>query len=169
MKKLTKIISCAAIGALTFFTGQSYAQESNSSNTWRLGIGLDAGAPTQSSSNFAIGGTVRLQYDLRNNTSLILTPGYYNFFAKDGYGSDLGMVPVKAGIKSFFVPNLYFIAEAGAGFEVNHASNTKLILAPGIGYASNRGLDLALRYENFSGQSNNYGMVALRVAYGFKL
>ncbi|MGV8878805.1 MAG: hypothetical protein ACOH2A_07220 [Sphingobacteriaceae bacterium] len=169
MNNLSKFLAAAVITTATFFVNNVLAQERNSSNVLRFGIGLEAGMPTQDASNIAIGATARLQYDLSNNVSLIFTPGYYHFFAKDGYGSDLSMVPVKAGFKAFFAPNFYFIGEGGAGFEINHAKNTKLILTPGIGYANDKGLDLSLRYENFSGQSDNYGMVGLRVAYGFKL
>lgn len=169
MKNFPKVIAAATLIFATFLGTNAIAQEKNSTDVLRFGIGLEAGMPTQDGSNFELGATARMQYDLSNNVSLMLTPGYYHFFAKDGYGSDLGMVPVKAGFKAFFATNYYFSGEAGAGFEINHAKNTKLILAPGIGYANDKGLDLGLRYENFSGQSNNYGMVGLRVAYGFKL
>ena len=89
------------------------------------------------------------------------------------------MVPIKAGIKAFFTPNLYFGAEVGAGIETKTflpqgvdesfgEKDTKLILSPAIGYASKH-YDVGVRYENYSGQGNNYGLVALRVAYGFGL
>ncbi|RYY30320.1 MAG: hypothetical protein EOP41_00840 [Sphingobacteriaceae bacterium] len=151
----------------------------DSKSTFRMGLGLEGAYPTKDFSNFMLGGTVRLQYDLANNLSLTLTPGYYHFFDKSGYGqvtdkgtyfnSGLDMIPVKLGVKSFFAPNFYLSAEAGAGFELNHAQQTKLILAPGIGFASNSGIDLGLRYENFSGNNSSYGLIGLRVAYGFKL
>ncbi len=151
----------------------------DSKNVFRMGLGLEGGYPTKNFSNFELGGTIRLQYDLASNLSLILTPGYYHFFDKNGYGqatdkgtyynSGLNMIPVKVGLKSFFAPNFYLSAEAGAGFELNHAKETKLILSPGIGFASNSGIDLGLRYENFSGNNSNYGLIGLRVAYGFKL
>ena len=82
--------------------------------------------------------------------------------------NDIGIVPLKAGIKAFFSQNGYFGAEAGAGFETNSGGDTKLILSPTLGWA-NQTWDVGVRYENFSGQNNNYGLVGLRVAYGFKL
>ena len=72
-------------------------------------------------------------------------------------------------MKYFATSNIYFSGEVGAGFETSYADNTKLILSPGIGYANVKGLDVGLRYENFSGQGDNYGLVGLRIAYGFKL
>jgi hypothetical protein len=183
LKTTTKWIAAVA-AMIILITGQVQAQTTARSTTrdskdvFRVGLGLEAGYPTKNFSNAELGGTVRLQYDLANNISLMLTPGFYHFFAKDGrfqstdkgvYGNDLNMIPVKAGLKSFFAQNFYISAEAGAGFELNHAKETKLILAPGIGYAGNKGLDLGLRYENFSGNNSNYGIIGLRLAYGFKL
>ena|SRR5579875_526014 len=184
LKTTTKWIAAAAAMIILVTGTQAQAQTLNrrkakdSKNVFRLGLGLEGGYATKNFSNFELGGTARLQYDLASNISLTLTPGFYHFFAKDGYGqvtdkgvyyNDLNMIPVKAGIKSFFAQNFYISAEAGAGFELNHAQETKLILSPGIGYAGNKGFDLGLRYENFSGNHSNYGIIGLRVAYGFKL
>lgn len=155
-----------------------HLSSAKSKSVLRLGLGLEGGYVTKNFSNFELGGTARLQYDLANNLSVMLTPGFYHFFAKNGefqatnkglYSNDLNVIPVKAGVKSFFAQNFYISAEAGAGFELNHAQQTKLILSPGIGYAGNKGLDLGVRYENFSGNHSNYGLIGLRLAYGFKL
>jgi len=96
----------------------------------------------------------------------------------DTHYKSLGIVPLKAGIKAFFTNNVYFGAEVGAGFETSvgglysgessdgYKKDTKLIVSPALGWANNN-WDVGVRYENFSGQSNNYGLVALRLAYGF--
>ena len=192
MKKGTKLIAIAATALAIFFTTNVKAQAVKPDG-WRLGIGLEGGIPTGNAhdiSNFELGGTARLQYGLSNNLALTLTSGYYNFFGKtynatvvdpitnsvttvNIKGGSLGMIPVKAGIKAFFTPNFYFGAEAGAGFEIHEpvdgeVKDTKLILSPGVGYAS-KSWEVSARYENFSGQSNNYGLVGLRIAYGFGL
>lgn len=185
LKTTTKWI--AAVAAMIILLGGTQAEAQRTTmrfsskkpkNTLRLGLGLEGGYVTKNFSNFELGGTARLQYDLANNLSLMLTPGFYHFFAKKNefqatekglYSNDLNMVPVKVGVKSFFAQNFYLSGEAGAGFELNHAQETKLILSPGIGYAGNKGLDLGLRYENFSGNHSNYGIIGLRLAYGFKL
>jgi len=178
MKKVTKLMAIATTALAIFFTTNVKAQTTPPS-AWRLGIGIEGGIPTgdiHSFSNFELGGTARLQYGLNKNLALTLTSGYYNFFAKnitDVTGAtftpkDQGLIPVKLGVKAFFAPNIYFGAEAGAGFETSYADNTKLLLSPGIGYAS-KSWDVGVRYENISGQGDNYGTVALRVAYGFGL
>ena len=177
MKNRTKMIALAISATAILFTTKVKAQTTDP-NKFRLGIGLEAGAPTGNAhdfSNFELGGTARLQYGLSSNLALTLTSGYYNLFAKDQIingvtvqPNSLGIVPLKAGIKAFFASNLYFGAEAGAAFETNSGGSTKLDLSPGLGFA-NKTWDVGVRYENFSGQGNSYGLVGLRIAYGFQL
>jgi hypothetical protein len=119
---------------------------------------------------------VRLQYRLSQKLSLTLTSGYYNFFAKEytfpgttetTKPDDLGIIPVKAGVRAFISRHFYLAGEAGAGFETP-GGPVKVILSPGFGYAT-RSWEIGARYENFWTNNNNFGMVALRVAYGFDL
>ena len=178
MKKLTKLAAVALTGFALFIGTNVKAQTTPASNL-RFGVGLEAGAPTGNAhdgSNFELGGTARLQYGTSDHFALTLTSGYYNFFGKtigDVNGTQIktssaGLIPVKAGLKAFFSDNVYFSAEAGAGFEMKGDKDTKLILAPGLGWA-NKKWDVGVRYEDFSGQGNSYGLVGLRLAYGFEL
>jgi len=187
MKKVTNLLAVAAVAGAIFF-GSSAKAQTITPDKFRFGIGVEGGIATGNAHNYSnleLGGTGRLQYGLSNNLALTLTSGYYNFFGKSEPGTDtkyqsLGMVPVKVGIKAFFTQNLYFGAEVGAGFETKDflpqgldenrfaAKDTKLILSPAVGYA-NKHWDVGVRYENYSGQSNSYGLVALRLAYGFGL
>ncbi|MFA6249035.1 MAG: hypothetical protein WC615_18985 [Mucilaginibacter sp.] len=175
MKRMTKLIA-AAFTAAALFIGTNVNAQSTPKSALRFGIGLEGLAPVgnlHDVSNIGIGGTARLQYGLADNLALTLTSGYYNFFGKkipgtDANYDDLGIVPLKAGIKAFVSQNIYLGAEVGAGFETRSNGNTKLIASPGIGWA-NQSWDIGARYENFSGQSNNYGTVGLRIAYGFGL
>jgi hypothetical protein len=142
MKNKSKLIAIAIAAVAIFFTTNVKAQTSDP-NKWRLGIGVEGGIPTGSIngySKFDLGGTLRLQYGVGKNVALTLTSGYYNFFADDAAkatgGTDVGIVPVKVGVKAFFLPSFYFGAEAGAGLETNYAKNTKLLLSPGLGWAN---------------------------------
>ena len=179
MKKLSNLVAAASVAVAILIGTNVKAQTTTTADSpWRLGIGVEGGVPTgnvKNFSNFELGGTGRLQYDLTDKFDITLTSGYYSFLGKDIPGTSskytsLGVVPVKAGIKAFFAQDLYFGAEAGAGFETNGANkSTKLILSPALGWA-NQSWDVGVRYENFSGGNGpNYGTVALRVAYGFKL
>lgn len=188
MKTMTKLVA-AAFTAAALFLGTNVNAQSTPKSALRFGVGVEGLLPTGSLSdisNVGLGGTARLQYGLADNLALTLTSGYYNYFGKkitdaaDTKYPSFGMVPVKVGIKAFFTQNLYFGAEVGAGFETkddyryatgetdNNGKATKLIASPGIGYASQK-WDIGARYENFSGQSNNYGTFGLRIAYGFGL
>ncbi|WP_121810808.1 hypothetical protein [Mucilaginibacter kameinonensis] len=184
---ITKVITGVSV-VLALFTAKNVNAQTTSADKWRLGIGLEVGRPIGNAhdiSNFELGGTARLQYSLSNSTALTLTSGYYNMFGKNitvldanaagttVKSKDLGIIPVKLGIKSFLAHRLYFGAEAGAGFETTSlygdgSKDTKLILSPTIGYAT-KIIDLGLRYEGFFGQGNSYGLIGLRIAYGFGL
>jgi hypothetical protein len=184
MKKLSNLVAAAAVAAAIFF-GSNVKAQTIVPNAWSFGIGVEGGLPTgwaHDYSNLELGGTARIQYGLSQNFALTLTSGYYNFFGKatgvTGVDySSMGMVPVKAGFKAFVNSGFYFSGEAGAGFETKafeaagagittDPKETKLILSPGLGWA-NKSWDVGLRYENYSGQDNNFGLVALRIAYGF--
>ena len=45
----------------------------------------------------------------------------------------------------------------------------KGLLSAGLGYTTHSGWDVGARYESFTGQSYDYGLIALRIAYGFTL
>jgi hypothetical protein len=196
MKTTTKFLATALTAAAIFF-GTNVKAQTVPKNALRFGVGVEGLLPVSGQlkdiSNVGLGGTARLQYGVANNLALTLTSGYYNYFGKENTyetfsgttvtrvtqkAVDFGMVPIKAGIKAFVSDGFYVGGEVGAGFETKDAYRgatgelngkaTKLILAPGLGYAS-KSWDVGARYENFSGQDNNYGIVGLRVAYGFGL
>jgi hypothetical protein len=187
MKKVTNLVAAAFVAA-AIFLGTSAKAQMVPVNDLRFGIGVEGGIATGSAhdySNLELGGTARLQYGVSQNVAITLTSGYYNFFGKEVSGypgvkySSLGMVPVKAGVKWFVNNGFYLSGEAGAGIETKTFAaaganvpeapkETKLILSPGLGWAS-KSWDVGLRYENYSGDGNNFGLVALRLAYGFGL
>lgn len=165
-----------AITAL-FFTTKVKAQ-TTPANALRFGIGLDAGDPTGSArigTTFILGGTARLQYGLSDNFALTFTSGAYHFFPKDIPGTNTryasyGVIPIKLGIKEFFAKSIYFGAEGGVGIEAssNKFGPARLDLSPALGWA-NQHWDVGARYENFSSPGFHYGLVGLRLAYGFAL
>ena len=168
----TKKIKFAVIFTISFlFSNAIFAQEkiknTNYDQGFRLGFGLNGGVSTDNDYDFALGGDVRLQYDLSKATSITFTTGFTNLF-QDNNVKDLGFIPVKAGFKAFVWKNqFYVLGEAGAAIAVTNGYNeTSLLLAPGIGYAT-KYVDLSLRYEDYDKFNTN--QIALRIAYGFKL
>ncbi|MGV3458894.1 MAG: hypothetical protein ACO1N9_00420 [Flavobacterium sp.] len=181
MKKLKNLM----LGALLFVGAGSFAQDITGSpsqevnefeQTFRLGFGVNAGVPVNDDFDaytFALGGDVRLQYDLTKRGSITLTTGYQHFFGENidtPFGEvevdDLGFIPVKAGFKYFvWEDRFYVLGEAGIGFAVTY-DETSWIYSPGIGYANDM-IDISLRYEGTT--DFHVDQVALRFAYGFKL
>ncbi len=174
--------------AVVLYTKTGKAQSTtrnNPQNPWHFDVGVETAAPTGDisySSHFALGGSARLQYDLSDRVALTLTSGYTNYFGRKYTAGPFlydtksyGLIPVKAGIKFFIIPQFYVSGEAGIGFGTRNIinpdgpANKWLILSPGIGYAPKKsGIDIGLRYENYSGsEASSFGIVALRIAYKF--
>lgn len=177
MKTLTKLIAAVFVAAALFFTTHVQAQ-TTPANALRMGIGFDAGIPTgflRISSNLVLGGTIRLQYGITNNFAVTLTSGADHFLSKTNPATgtkfdSFGVIPIKVGVKEFFIPNVYVLLETGIAIEETDSGvgNTKFALVPALGYADKH-WDVGVRYEHYSGQMDPYGFVALRIAYGFAL
>lgn len=170
--KMASKLKGIALAAAMLFGGAALAQDgtigaNGYERGWRLGFGLNAGVTTGDYFNWALGGDVRLQYDLSQRTSLTLTTGYTHLFGEDEI-PDLGFIPAKAGFKAFiWEDRFYVLGEVGAGFAVtNDYDETAFLWSPGIGYA-NDWIDVSLRYEGMTDLEAD--QIALRIAYGFKL
>jgi hypothetical protein len=177
MKNLSKLMAITLTAMAIFFTANVKAQ-TTPANSVVFSIGAEAADPTGTArlgSHFVLGGTARLQYGITNNLAVTLTSGAYHFFpiknpvTGQRYES-YGVIPIKAGLKEFFLPNIYVGAEAGVGLEITDSGwgPKKLLLSPALGYA-NKHWDIGAHYENFSSGGGKYGLVALRLAYGFEL
>jgi hypothetical protein len=190
MKTTTKIKTVLLVAIAAIFSNTTSAQETktapNYDQGFRLGVGVNAGYATNDPYKLALGGDVRLQYDLSKRYSLTATTGYTNLFVSKSdaipgqvAGKDLGFIPAKAGFKAFiWNDEFYVMGEAGAAFGVSNKSNgTSLLLSPTIGYAT-KFVDISVHYEHYSdfAKINNngtigkgVGQVGVRLAYGFKL
>lgn len=177
MKNLSKLLAVAFTIAVLFFTTNVQAQ-TTPANSFLLSLGIETGIPTgvaRLGTNFNLGGTARLQYGVTNNFALTFTAGGYHYFPKKIPGTDsrfqsYGELPIKAGVKEFFLPNIYVGGEAGIGFEKleDGWGPHRLVLSPNLGYA-NKNWDFGLHYDHFTHKEDHLGIFALRVAYGFGL
>ena len=170
------LISFSLILTFVFLSIATNAQNSDASRL-RLDIGLNGGVSTGNAhkvSNVMLGGTARLQYELINSINLTFTSGYFDFMGKavpevsDIRYESITLIPAKGGVKVFFLPGYYFLAEGGVGFETVAGGDIKIIIAPTIGF-KRLNWDLGLDFERFSGSGVNYSFVGLRLAYGFGL
>ena len=177
MKTVLKLTATIFMVTLLFFATHVKAQ-TTPANKFNLDLGIESGLPTGVAANYntvILGGIIRFQYGISNNFAVTFATGGDHFFTKDIPGINnpsFGVGPIKAGLKEFFIPNIYVSGEAGIGREVTQkgfvGGNTKLLLEPGAGYANKR-WDFGVAYESLTGQQDNYGFVALRIAYGFSL
>jgi hypothetical protein len=179
MKKASKLIA-AALTAMALFITINVEAQTTPANKFDLSLGIESGLPTGNAANystFILGGNIRLQYGISDSFAVTFSTGGYHFFSQKIPGTDVryssyGVGPIKAGFKEFFVPDFYVAGEAGIGREVSQkgfaGGQTKLLLAPGIGYA-NKKWDLGIVYESLTGDQNDYGFVGLRIGYGFSL
>jgi hypothetical protein len=197
MKNSLKISAIAL--AFTAFAFTAKAQTITPSTTTstttptgvRFSIGVDAGIPTgnlSNSYNWNLGGSVQADIPVISNQLFVtVNAGYDNIFGKknlDGTGIDatnIQLLPVKAGLKFFIVPNFYIQGEAGAAFvlnksDINANNSAAFIYAPQLGYqfqlGGNNYIDAGVRYEastklNSNDDNSKVNFVGLRVAYGF--
>ncbi|MDB5150296.1 MAG: hypothetical protein JWQ57_4316 [Mucilaginibacter sp.] len=177
MNTQIKFIS-AIVGLLLMMTGQLVKAQKTSAGETRLGIAFETALPTGTGAKdytISLGGTGTIQYGLNDHVALTFTSGYYNFLSKT-LGTpfapykrpNLQIVPMKVGAKVFFYDGFYASAETGMAIEAVSGGRRKFILAPALGYATKQ-LDVSLRYEALLGGLENYGLVGLHTAYGFKL
>lgn len=183
MKNTIKLIATAVVVVIALFNTKAHAQAVPLGQV-KFDVGLEGGAPTYDArqlSNVMGGATGRFQVGLGDYLTVIATSGFYNFFDKTSTINGvsvkepgLGVVPVKLGLKGYLGNSgLYLTGEVGKGFETSKDGETgnyddKNILSAGLGYVYHN-WDYGVRYESLTGDEFNYGIIALRVAYGFKL
>lgn len=150
---------------LLLITLSSFAQDG-----WKVGFGVSPGIPTKKPFEFNLGGDVRVQKTFSDNFTGMLTAGFTHFFEKanfDGYpqyGSPYNVIPVKVGGKLFVSDVFYAAGEVGAGFGFEQW-HTSFLWSPSLGFAFKNGLDVSIRYEDFTRSSVTKDF-SLRLAYG---
>jgi hypothetical protein len=175
-------------------TTTTSTKTSTSSNGILLSIGVDAGIPTgklSDSYNWNIGGSVQADIPVAQNLFVTVNAGYNSIQGKKnlfttGTGAtidapNIQLLPVKAGLKYFVVPNFYVQGEAGAAFllnksDLNDNKSAAFIYAPQVGYQFPLGgksfIDAGVRYEastkfNSAVSDSKVNFFGLRVAYAF--
>ncbi len=164
--KMRKLITVVSFVMMAVFASQ-YVQ-AQSSAPLRLGIGIDAGAALKDPARFVAGADARLQIPFGSSFSGLITTGYYHYF-KSGFFPKVGIVPLKAGLKYFPSKNVYIAGEAGVGFGTEKGQENSFVYSPSIGLAFTNGLDISIKYEDYTKYDGYASQLALRLAYGFKL
>jgi hypothetical protein len=189
MKTTFKISALALAFAALSFGAKAQSTTSTTSNSGvRYSIGVDAGIPVgnfNNVSNFNLGGSLQADIPVVKQLYVTINAGYDNFFGKTIPGTsasytNIQLIPAKAGLKYFFVPNIYVQGEAGASFLVNKSdvgatNSTLFTYAPQVGVLLPVGknfIDAGVRFESNSSlvtNGDNLNFVGLRLAYAFGL
>ncbi|MCB0730200.1 MAG: outer membrane beta-barrel protein [Ignavibacteriae bacterium] len=112
MKKVVAILA-----VLFLFMGTVNAQQGQ----MHLGAGLELGLPIGDWSDAAgtgIGGTARFEYAFNSQIVGMLTAGYISFGGDEvgGFSYSYSAIPFLPGVKYYFQPGLYGMAELGLHF-----------------------------------------------------
>ena len=181
MKKLFAVALATLVIA-----GLAFGQGMPGKGMMSLGIGGELSIPTASDfsdlNSMGFGGSGRFQYGLEKNVTLYGTVGYVYWPSKE----DLGAVDYKltaleflAGAKYGFGQGFYGLAELGISSftatisgtdpilgSVDYSnSESKFMLAPGVGYAW-KGLTIEAKYFLLDSDFSN---LRFRVGYDFAL
>ena len=174
MKKLLlslAIVGCAVVSA--------FAQKSSEGGKWNVGI--EAGLPVGDASNvsnFAIGASVKYEQPIADQTFVTISAGYSRFLYKSDVKDALreaginksgeGFVPIKAGLKYYFMCNAGFFAEGQLGVAISTESGggTAFAYSPGVGYTVDGGFEVGVRYEGWS-HDGTLSQMGLRLGYRF--
>jgi len=168
MKEINRILVSAAVATVLLNFNVAFAQDSKA---WRLGLGGNVGTGIRDPFGVVLGVDAKLQKDLKGPVSVTLAAGYSRFSVNDEYknfGVTYNVIPLKAGLKVFANKHLYLSGEVGAGFTTNYKTSTSFVWSPSIGWAFTNGLDLGIKYEDYT-KFHTTKQVAFRIAYGFKL
>ncbi|MFA6245933.1 MAG: hypothetical protein WC615_03260 [Mucilaginibacter sp.] len=195
MKRSLKI--AALVLAFAGLSVAAKAQTTTSTSTTtkdgiRYSIGVEAGIPVSNLKNthtWNLGGSVQADIPVASQLFVTVNAGYNNIFGKKDYAGVAGadvpnmqLIPVKAGLKYFVVPNFYVQGEAGAAFLLNKNDlgfnkSTAFVYAPQVGVqfpvsASGNFIDAGVRYEATTKyrtgiDDSKVSFLGLRVAYGF--
>lgn len=193
MKSTLKITALVlAFAGLSLGAKAQTKSTSTTADGIRYSIGVDAGIPTgnlSDSYNWNLGGSLQVDIPVAKQLFVTVNAGYNNLFAKDvtvgdivKSGTNIQLLPVKAGLKYFVAGSFYVQGEAGATFLLNKSdlvgvnNSTVFTYAPQVGYQFPLGgqsfLDAGVRFENTTKLNSNLDdsklhFVSLRVAYGF--
>ncbi|HLZ87688.1 MAG TPA: hypothetical protein VKQ52_10620 [Puia sp.] len=193
MKTTRKIGVVTALLVSFAFTSQAQTANPGNGNTgssdkeWRISVGPEAGLPLGNYSNgynWYFGGSAQLDIPVMHSLFVTVNAGYDNLFAKSGEipGTNLQLIPLKAGLKYFFIGDLVYVqAQAGATIVANKTDvladkSAAFTYTPQVGVllklAPKNYIDVGFRWEqtsSFYNGGSNLSTLGLRVAYTFGL
>lgn len=107
------------------------------------------------------------QYGISDNIAITADASYTILFGKDK-SPDLSIIPIRAGVRFFTTPELYFGGKIGIGIlkVKGFDSNTATAYSFVAGYLINPKIDISTAYDGYS-KNGSSGLVAVRLGYTF--
>ena len=180
MKKLLLLTAIAGVFAFSNVKAQDAAMSGP-----KLGVGVEFGFPMGDFGdiyNLSVGGSLLYQHPIANKLNFTANAGYLNFTGKDYElagvtvaAKDLGVIPVKAGLRYFLAENFFVNGEVGAVFGTKDGFGTRFAYAPGLGVefpvADKSSIELGARYEGWTKGDGSVTpqTIGLRLAWNFGL
>ncbi len=179
-QKLRNMKKVFFITALTVASFAGFAQDDKkeASKPFTFSVGVEGALPLGDfgdTYNFGIGGSIQGDYKVADELAITLNVGYISYSGKSitvlpGFPTvkvdALGLVPVLAGIKYWFSPNVYGSGQLGLSFATGSGSGSNFTYAPGIGFQVQK-FDFLLKYTGISGDGSSLNSIGLRAAYNF--
>jgi hypothetical protein len=173
---MKKLFFIAALTAASFTT---FAQDDKASDKpLSFSVGVEASLPFGDYGDvysFGIGGSVQGDYKLSSDLAVTLNAGYISYAGKSVTypiigtikADALGLVPVLAGIKYWFSPNIYGSGQLGLTFATGKGnSGSNFTYVPGVGFKVSQ-FDFLLKYTGMSTEGSSFSAIGLRAAYNF--
>ncbi|RYY51223.1 MAG: hypothetical protein EOO06_01410 [Chitinophagaceae bacterium] len=163
---MKKVFLIAALAVASFTVN---AQDESGNTGFKFGVGANLGIPVSNLDGASIGAGIDLlgQYGLAEQFAVTVDAGYTNIFAKDN-GLDLSLIPIRAGVRFYATPALYFGAKAGIGIAKSkgYESVNTTAYSFGGGYKLDNKFDVGASYDGYS-KDGSFGLINIRLGYTF--
>lgn len=138
-------------------------------------LGAELGIPNASVYSIGVGVSGKFELPLSNRVAITATAAYSAFFYKSNLFNNsktlasARFIPLKAGVKYYLNPGVYFEGELGTAIETNYLKQDLFAFSIGPGFIipikNKFGVDFGLRYEKWS--QHQVQQTAIRFAYRF--
>ena len=158
-----------------FISGIVIAQDAQK---FRFSVGPELSFATGSfaiTHSVGVGATIQAEIPIQQNLYGTATTGFVVYGGKSIGGTNLKtvsqtIIPIKVGIKYFFISGFYGAAQIGVGILGNYAKGTAFAYTPEVGYEfktkSGKAVDATFKYDGYS-KNGTIEAIGFRLAYIF--
>ncbi|MDB4919964.1 MAG: hypothetical protein JWQ54_1947 [Mucilaginibacter sp.] len=140
-----------------------------------ISLGAELGIPNASVYSIGVGISGKAEFPVSSKVAITATAAYSAFFYKSNLFNNsktltsARFIPLKAGVKYYLNPGVYFEGELGTAIETNYLKQDLFAFSLGPGFIipikGKYGIDFGLRYEKWS--NHQVQQTAIRFAHRF--